>query len=282
MALELGLQLYSVRNALQNNAVEALEKAAEIGYRKLELALHNQDGRFQVGALSASEFRKQTERLGMATVSSHAMLHEDADPAPLLDFLEEIGSPTWVIPIAFFEDRRQVAAYCDQLNRYGEAARKRDIDFYYHHHFQEFQVFEGERIIDTMLALTDPALVKFELDTYWAARGGEDPVYWLRKLGARCDLVHQKDLPASVAMVNYFDVYGKDARITLDTLYKTQDAAQFTEAGEGVLDIPAYLAEIRKLGHARYIFVEQDMTSRGEWESVAISYRNMTKLLGDL
>lgn len=69
-------------------------------------------------------------------------------------------------------------------------------DFYYHNHFQEFQVFEGERILDTLLERTDPALVKFELDTYWTVRGGEDPIYWLRKLGERCNLVHRESRAA--------------------------------------------------------------------------------------
>ncbi len=281
MALELGLQLYSVRQALKNDVAATLEKVAAIGYKNLELALQNRDSNLHVGGLSASEFRKQAERLGMKTVSCHAMVHDENSLPPLLDFLAELGSPTLVIPIAFFENRRQTLDYCDRLNRYGEAARKKGIAFYYHNHFQEFQQFEGEKIMDTMLAHTDPALVKFELDTYWTVRGGEDPLQWLDKIGGRCDLVHQKDLPASVSTVNYFDVYGKDSPITLDTLYQTQDPIQFTESGEGVLDIKAYIGKIRSLGHVKTIFVEQDMTSRDELESVMISYRNMTKLLAE-
>jgi len=281
MGLELGLQLFSVRQALKNDAVATLEKVAEIGYRNLELALQNRDSHLHVGGMSASEFRQQMDRLGLKTVSCHAMVQDEENLSPLLDFLAEIGSPTLIIPIAFFENRQQVIEYCGKLNRCGEAAKKRGIDFYYHNHFQEFQVFEGEKIIDTMLAHTDPALVKFELDTYWTVRGGEDPLYWLDKLGDRSDLVHQKDLPASVQTVNYFDVYGKDSHITLDTLYKTQDPAQFTESGEGVLDINSYIEKIRSLGYAKYIFVEQDMTSRDEFESITISYQNMTKLLAE-
>ncbi|MFC4302173.1 sugar phosphate isomerase/epimerase family protein [Cohnella boryungensis] len=281
MGLELGLQLYSVRQAYKHDVTATLERVAEIGYKNLELALQNRDANLNAGGLSASEFRKRMERLGLKTVSCHAMVHGEDSLPPLLDFLTEVGSPTLIIPIAFFESRRQTLEYCDKLNRYGEAARKKGIDFYYHNHFQEFQRFEGEMIMDTMLAHTDPSLVKFELDTYWTVRGGEDPLQWLDKLGERCDLVHQKDLPASVSAVNYFDVYGKDSRITLDTLYQTQDPAQFTESGEGVLDIGAYIGKLRSLGHAKTIFVEQDMTSRDEFESVSISYRNMTKLLGE-
>jgi sugar phosphate isomerase/epimerase len=99
-------------------------------------------------------------------------------------------------------------------------------------------------ILDTLLEHTDKELVKFELDTYWAVRGGEDPVHWLRKLGERCNLLHQKDLPASVKQVNFFDIFGVDSQYTLDILYKTQKPEKFTEIGEGILDINSYIEAI--------------------------------------
>jgi len=281
MGLELGLQLYSVRQALQNDAVKTLEQVAEIGYRHLELAIHKIEAEYSVGGLNAAELKRHLGRLGMDTVSCHAMVQENDNLEDLFDFLEAVGSPTFVVPMGIFSNREEVLSFSDRLNRYGEAARKRGIDFYYHNHFQEFQVFEGEKILDTILNNTDPDLVKIELDTYWTVRGGEDPIHWLHKLGKRCDLIHQKDLPASATPVNYFDLYGADTQITMDIMYKTQIPEQFTESGEGILDITGYIDTIRSLGHPKYIFVEQDMTSRGELESIAISYRNMTKLLSE-
>ncbi|MFC5449842.1 sugar phosphate isomerase/epimerase family protein [Paenibacillus aestuarii] len=278
MSLELGLQLYSVRESLRQNPIDTLQRIAEIGYKNLELALQNKDANIQAAGMSAADFRREIEGLGMKTVSCHARVNED-DMDRLLDFLQEIGSPTVVIPMALLNGRQHALDYCRTLNKYGEAARKRDISLYYHNHFQEFQEFEGEKIMDTLINNTDPELVKFELDTYWTVRGGEDPIHWIRKLGNRCDLFHQKDLPNSVEQVNFFEVFGTDAPITMDMMYQTQIPAQFTESGEGVLDIASYVKEIRSLNQAKYIFIEQDMTSRGELESIAISYRNMTELL---
>jgi sugar phosphate isomerase/epimerase len=279
MSLELGLQLYSVREALQQSPVNTLQRISEIGYKNLELALRNNDSEIQAAGMSAADFRREIDALGMKTVSCHARVNDDIDMERLLDFLQEVGSPTLIIPMGLFNGKQHALEYCRSLNRYGEVARKRGISLYYHNHFQEFQEFEGEKIFDTLINNTDPELVKFELDTYWTVRGGEDPVDWIRKLGNRCDLFHQKDLPSTVEQVNYFEVYGTDASITMDLMYTTQDPAQFTESGEGVLDIASYIREIRNLNHGKYIFVEQDMTSRGELDSIAISYRNMSELL---
>src|SRR5262249_32274661 len=122
------------------------------------------------------------------------------------------------------------------------------VDFYYHNHFHEFQVLGGQAVMDLLLANTDSHLVKFEFDTYWAARGGADPVEWLLKLGNRCDLTHQKDLPSSAQPVNLFDVFGKDARITLQELLQTQKPEQFAEIGEGTMDLNTLIATMRQIG----------------------------------
>jgi sugar phosphate isomerase/epimerase len=134
-------------------------------------------------------------------------------------------------------------------------------------------------VIDLLLENTDPSLVKFEFDTYWAARGGADPVAWMRKLGSRCDLIHQKDRPATARPVNWFDAFGAGSTITLDNLIKTQGTDQFTEVGEGEMDIAAIVRVARELGFARYIFVEQDVSGRGELESIGISYNALSRIL---
>jgi sugar phosphate isomerase/epimerase len=61
-----------------------------------------------------------------------------------------------------------------------------------------------------------------------------------------------------------------------------QDPTHFTEIGEGTLNIPAILEAVHSLGYARYIFVEQDVTSRDELEGIAISYTNLERMLNSL
>jgi sugar phosphate isomerase/epimerase len=53
---------------------------------------------------------------------------------------------------------------------------------------------EGRTALEYFATLLDPELV-LEVDTYWVAVGGQDPVDILAKLGDRVKLIHIKDGP---------------------------------------------------------------------------------------
>lgn len=282
MTLEFGLQLYSVRESLKQDNVGTLEKIAEVGYKNLQLtrvSATNDGIEHVAGTMSAAELNHHMERLGMKIVNIHARIDEHTDWERLIAFNQEIGSAALLIPMGYFTDKQSALDYARTLNKYGEICKKQGIDFYYHNHFQEFKlVDEDKTILDVLIENTDKNLVKFELDTYWAVRGGADPDAWLFKLGDRCDITHQKDLPAGISPVNWYDYFGLDANITLNEMLQTQKPEHFTEVGEGIMNIGKLIGTMRKVG-VKYIFVEQDMSERAELESIQISYRNMVQLL---
>ena len=280
MSLALGLQLFSVQWALARDDIGTVERVAALGYRNLELVMRVTDAGLRLGGdITPAELRRQLDRLGLRAVSGHTRVDAQTDWARLIAASRELGSTALGCSIAFFADQAAVLAFCESFNRSGELCRHSGLQLYDHNHFQEFQVFDGQRVMDLLLERTEPDLVKFEFDTYWAVRGGAEPVPWLRRLGDRCDLLHQKDLPASAQPVNWFEVFGADRAITIAELYRTQDPAQFAEVGTGTLDLPAIIGAVRDLGHARYIFVEQDATAGDELASVATSYANLERLL---
>lgn len=58
-----------------------------------------------------------------------------------------------------------------EFHAYGAAARTRGMRFYRHHHAEEFAFATGNprvRLYDVLLAETDPGLVFFEMDIFWA------------------------------------------------------------------------------------------------------------------
>jgi len=59
----------------------------------------------------------------------------------------------------------------EDFNGYGAAARERGLRFYQHNHSGEFAVENGTRLYDVVLEETDPRLVFFELDIFWAYVG---------------------------------------------------------------------------------------------------------------
>ncbi len=273
MSLQFGLQLYSVRDELQKDYWGTLEKLAEIGYRNLEIANHNAEDGLEP---NATELRKRLDALGMKVVSSHISPLDRYEE--IIAYNQELGSTAIALGIAFFKNKQEVLNCCQMLNRHGEAYKKGGLDFYYHNHFQEFQKFDGQYVLDIILENTDKDLVKIEFDTYWAVRGGVDPIAYLQKLGDRCDLVHQKDLPAHASPVNLLEVLGEDSDITFERFLTLHQADQFAEVGEGTLNIEGILNTVKQIGAAKYVFVEQDLTTRNQLESVAISYRNISKL----
>lgn len=280
MSLSMGLQLFSVKNTLNQDFVGTLEKIAEIGFKHLEMVIRKTDEGLSLGGnITPAEVKNQLDRLGMSAVSCHTRVNEETEWEGIIEANHIIGSKAIGCSIAFFSNKDDVLRFSESFNHYGELCKKNGLDLYYHNHFQEFQVFEGQTVMDIMLEHTEKDLVKFEFDSYWAVRGGVDPVEWMHKLGDRCEMLHQKDLPASVKPVSWFDVFGANSNITIEELYKTQDPAHFTEVGEGTLNISSIIHAARSIGSAKYIFVEQDVTAKDELEGITISYRNLERLL---
>jgi sugar phosphate isomerase/epimerase len=151
-----------------------------------------------------------------------------------------------VIPYVGKEDRQtvdQMKALAQRANRAGHACREAKIQLCYHHHSFEFaQLGGGATGWDILVQECDPELVKFEIDTFWAALGGLDPVKAIRDLGARVAQLHLKDLPAGTA-VNY-----DEGSVPPET---------FQAVGDGSLDWPAVLAAARTAGVVQ-CHVEQD------------------------
>ncbi len=280
MNIEIGLQLFSIRDELKKDYEGALEKVASIGYENMELITRVVDNELQFGeGLSSVRLRHLLDSLGLKAVGCHVMPIEGMVWESVIDSCLETGAKAFVIPFAMFNSRQDVVSLCWMLNQAAVLCEKKGIQFYYHNHFQEFQEFDGQVVMDTLLENTDKDLVMFEFDSYWAVRAGQDPVAWLGKLGKRCDLLHQKDLPSEVQPVNLFELVVDHPPATFQEMRKAVTREQFTEIGAGVLPVAEIIAAGRKYGNARYVFVEQDMTARGEIESIMVSYQNLAHLL---
>ncbi|MGM1048842.1 MAG: sugar phosphate isomerase/epimerase family protein [Bacillota bacterium] len=281
MSLEFGLQLYSVRDELTKDFKGTLEKVASIGYKNVELFFHDADNMgATIGNLTADELKQELDRLGLKAVSAHidlAFLDEDK-AEKIIAYAKKVGFTSLAIAIAFFSDKQEVLDLCAKLNTAGRMFKDNGLQLYYHNHFEEFQKFDNQYVMDIILENTDEQFLKVEFDTYWALRGGIDPIEYLHKLGDRCDLIHQKDLPADATPVNLFEVIGDDALIDMGLMIKLHKIEYFTEAGQGIMDIPAIVEAFRSKPEARYLFIEQDWTNKNQLESVEISYNYISKL----
>jgi sugar phosphate isomerase/epimerase len=199
----LGVQLWSVDSELDQDLDGTLRQLARLGYREVETAgLHGR---------SPAAFARSVDAAGLRAVSAHYSMGDLlADPPGALAGAKALGAD-WLIcssprpdrPIAAgdwipaIHEAMDLPAWRNNaaaLNRLGGMAKAAGLSFGYHNHPIEFARYDGQRGFDVLMAATDPALVKLELDVAWAVAGGADPIELLERHGDRIRLIHVKGL----------------------------------------------------------------------------------------
>jgi sugar phosphate isomerase/epimerase len=246
--IPIALQMYTVRDIAAEDFAGVLRQVAEIGYAGVELA--------GTGGLTSSELQTTLAELGLQVAGSHVNLDLlENNLGGTIQENQAIGS-TYVTLSYVAEDRRKRLddwrTVADLLNRAGKELRQAGMQLCYHNHAFEFEIFDGKFALDWLYELTDPDLVKAELDTYWIQYAGQDPAAYIRKHADRVALVHLKDMEPG-------------------------EGRFFAEVGEGVLDWPAVF-EASEAAGAQWYIVEQDRCRRPSIESARLSYENLKKM----
>lgn len=239
------LQLYTVREEAARDFAGTLRRVAEVGYPAVEFAGY--------GGLTAEQVRDLLAELGLRAAGTHtgldALQSDFAGVVALHHALDCAHCTVPSLPRRYGHDEagfRQAAA---DLEAVGRRLRAEGITLAYHNHAHEF-VRCGERYgLDILYEESDPECVRAELDVYWCKRGGVDPAAYIRKLGARCALLHLKDMAAD---------------------------GDFAEVGTGTLDFAGILAAGDAAG-VRWLIVEQDTCRRPPLEAIGISLASLRR-----
>ena len=285
MSLKVGIQLYSVRQSLRKDPHGVLAQVSQAGYKYVEAANHNALEDDGVGfGLPADEMKKVLDDLGLTIVGCHINPLEPARINAVLDYHAAVGNKQIGCDIEFFppNDLDYVLKRCELFNRVGELCKTRGMRYYYHNHYQEFQTIRGKTIYDIIMENTDPALVYIELDTYWAYRGGQDPLQLIDKYKDRLVLLHQKDFPEDAPQpLNMYDgVVDINGNIDGRLFSETKDPLCFTEIGTGTLPIQDIIDGANEAPNLEFIVLEQDHTQLGEVESIEVSMEAFRKFNG--
>ena len=163
LADRIGVQLYSVRDRLEKDFTGTLEGVAKIGFKEVEFAgYYNR---------SPEEVRSLLDRLGLRAPSSHIMLDAlQKDLGAQVKSAKTIGHEYLTVPALMQPFMGKVApefwaTTAKEFNRVAKALKDEGVGFAYHNHSFEFEKLpDGKTGYDVLLAETDPALVKFELD----------------------------------------------------------------------------------------------------------------------
>jgi sugar phosphate isomerase/epimerase len=254
--IPLGAQLYTVRRQAEQDLPQVLEQIARIGYSEVE----TYGG---IYTYAADALRHIIEGAGLTAPSGH-FGYSEFDSR--FNFAKELGV-SWMVCSAIapslWGTEEGFATAAKQFNAWGQRAKDMGMRFAFHNHDYEFKPLPtGKTGYDLLVDQTDPQLVFFEIDCYWAAQAGLDPIALMRGTGHRVKMLHLKDrlpgFPPSFAM--------------------NQDSAHFTEVGHGTLDWKGIVAEAQHLGVEHY-FVEQDVTTIPPIESLRRSYAYLRSIL---
>jgi sugar phosphate isomerase/epimerase len=183
---------------MNSDSPGTLAAVARVGYKEVEFAT--------LFGHTAAELRAWLDRDGLRAVGGHVGVEEIRTAWPQLVSDAHTLGWEWIICPWIDEADRTADGYkrlAAEFNRAGSAAKSAGLRFGYHNHEFEFKPFaDGTLPYDLLLAELDPALVDMELDLYWIAKGGRDPLKYFERFPGRFPLVHVKDMTASGDMTN--------------------------------------------------------------------------------
>jgi len=281
MALKVGIQLYSVRDEMAKDPIETIRKVAEIGYKNLEVANSRADADPGVGFdVPADKLLEILSGFGAKVVSSHLRPIDETTLPAIIEYHGRIGNKYIGQSADFFPDYDTLMQRCEYYNRMGKILSGHGMKFLYHNHYHEFQEINGRPILYQIMENTDPRYVDFELDTFWAMRGGADPVEVIGHMGDRLRMIHQKDFSKTTdSPVNLWTVKDPSVPITRDNFGGAHKPEDFCEVGTGRMDIQSILNAANEAG-AEYVILEQDFTRLSQMESIQISMDSFKKYSG--
>ncbi len=257
-----GLQLYTIRDAMTADPKGSLKKISDMGYKNIELANYD-NGKFY--GFTPVEFKKIVSDLGMDIISSHTSVEA---AGITLDSAKKMAEDHAILGVKYCvqpwieEVNRNVETYKRMIaewNKVGKIMKDTGIQFGYHNHNFEFKPVNGKvPYYDIFMTEMDPNLITMELDMYWATKAGQDPVEMFKKYPGRFQLFHFKDMTQKSAP--FYDVIKDD----------------ITSVGAGLIDFKRIWAA-RKTAGMKYMFVEDDNQGNGKpFEGVELSINNLT------
>lgn len=261
----IGLQLYSVKDVLDQDLKGTLQKLADMGYTEIE-SYPGIGGHYY--GMEPKEFSTMLKDMGLTLVSSHfgsgsydgtaATWHE----ATMLSKFEELVSKatetgqTYLTCSSMNESLRNTPEDLERtaelFNKTGEICKNAGLKFAYHNHASEFEKVGDYVIYDYMLENTDPELVLWEMDMYWVAAAGKDPIAYFDKYPNRFPLGHVKDM-------------------------SKEDNTKNTVIGKGTMDYVKILKAAEKAG-MEHFFVEQENFIQPPLEAMKENYNYLSNV----
>src|SRR5664279_505889 len=239
--IPVGIEMYSVRDALKNDPQGTVRAIAGMGYQGLEFYAPY----FEWTPAQAKEMKKLLDDLGIRCFSTHNdesyLNKENIHRAAELNLI--LGSK--YVVMASSEPKPGLdgwKAVAEELNTAANKLESSGLNAGYHNHQLEFTPVNGVRPIEVLAKNTKPSIM-LQLDVGTCMEAGSDPVMWIRTNPGRIRSLHCKEWSPEA---------GKGYTVLL---------------GEGVADWKAIFAAAESVGGAEYYLIEQEGSRYSELET---------------
>ena len=231
-ATPVGLELYSVRDALKQDPEGTVRAVAQMGYQAVEFYAPY----FEWTEPQAKQMRKLLDDLGIRCYSTHNDANYfTADKISRARDLNLILGSKYVV-LAWTDPKSGVDGWktiADKLNSAAETLEPSGLKPGYHNHQAEFTGAPGQRPIE-IIAKNTKSSVMLQLDVGTCLEAGSDPIAWIRANPGRIRSIHCKDWSPDV---------GKGYKVLF---------------GEGVADWKGIFQAAESGGGVEYYLVEQE------------------------
>jgi sugar phosphate isomerase/epimerase len=238
---KLGLQLYTIRDAIAKDVRKALKQIESFGYEEVETYGFNKG----YWGMESKVAKQLLDDNNLSTSAGHydfdKFLLHNASADDMKRYVDTCitGAHTlkqqyiiwhWLDPQLRTIEKFKLVA--ETLNKVGEQVKKSGLQLAYHNHDFEFVQHKGQIGYDIILNETDASLVKLEMDLYWVTNASKlKPRDWFMKQPGRYVSWHIKDMAKT----------NRDLHTTI---------------GDGTINFNSILSDA-KLAGVKHIFVEQ-------------------------
>jgi len=246
-ASQIAAQLYTLREFTKtpSDIAKTLKRVKEIGYGAVQASA--------LGKIDPKELARIYQGEGLICCATHVPLDRMKNETQAVIDDHHLWNCNYTAIGGFFRDDYKTADWLEFAKTYNDIAKRfsgTGISLGYHNHSHELARFDGKTALQILLDNLSND-IWFEIDTYWIAHGGGDPVAWINKVKNRIPGIHLKDMAIT-----------------------PKREQLMAEIGEGNLNWAGILSAAKSAGVQWYI-VEQDICQRDPFESLAISLRNL-------
>ncbi len=259
---KMGLQLFTIRDAMAENPLATLQTVAKLGYEDLETYGYDGENDMYYGYRS-SDFKSILEDLKLTASSGHYGFSDyfEKSADELKHFVDQcvkgahtLGKSyiTWPWLDPKYRNLESFKVLSGKLNQIGEQVNASGLGFAYHNHDFEFTDHDGETGYDIILRETDSDLVKLQIDLYWVMHSSKlSPKELIANEPGRYVMWHIKDMDKVTrdytelgnGSINYADVLPDPVLSGLEFYYLEQGGNFAQNSMQSITDSATYFKE---------------------------------------